>query len=292
MIAEVRTMKAAEYHRDLLFDRPSLTASTARTLLSQSPAHAWTNHPRLNPDYQPTVAEKFDLGTVVHSLLLEGEAAVAIVDAPDWRTADAKTARDDARENGQIPLLLHNWAAVEQMVESVKAQLGCLNVDPPLFADGLPEQTLTWETDGVACRARLDWLRDDRTAIDDLKTTSRSANPETFSRTVFSMGYDVQAAFYLRGLAAVFGAAVAGMAEFRFVVCETAPPYALSVIGLSPAALELADAKVDWAVKTWRECLAADDWPAYPLRVCYADPPGWAETQWLEFEGRNQEVAA
>jgi hypothetical protein len=48
------------------------------------------------------------------------------------------------------------------------------------------------------------------------------------------------AAWYLRGLKAVTGAE----AEFRFVVCETRPPYAVSVVGLAPEVLQLAEKKV------------------------------------------------
>lgn len=282
----VLSISAAKYHQGNLADVPMLSASIARILIAQSPKHAWTAHPKLNPDYEPTVAEKFDVGTCAHSILLEGEASVVVVDAPDWRTNAAKDERDAARAAGQTPLLLKDFAAVERMCEAVKAQLGALAVTPPLFTDGKPEQTLVWDEDGVGCKARLDWLRDDRAAIDDLKTTTRSANPETFSRTIFSTGYEVQAAWYLRGLKAVTGAD----AEFRFVVAETSPPYAVSVLSLAPSALELANAKVDWALATWRRCLEQDNWPAYPTRVAYAEPPGWAEAQWMAFEGR--EVAA
>lgn len=282
-MTDVLTIPADAYHSDNLGDTPTLSSSIARILISESPKHAWTAHPKLNPDHQPTVAEKFDVGTCAHSLLLEGESAVVVIDAPDWRTNAAKNERDAARAAGQTPLLLKDFAAVERMCEAVKGQLGSLAVDPPLFADGKAEQTLVWTESDVLCKARLDWLRDDRAAIDDLKTTSRSANPETFSRTIFSSGYDVQAAWYLRGLQAVTGAD----AEFRFVVVETAPPYALSVISLGPAALELANAKVDWALAAWQKCLADDSWPGYAKRVAYATPPAWEETRWLEKEARE-----
>src|SRR5262245_50563917 len=51
---------------------PSLSASIAHILLSQSPRHAWEAHPRLNPHYEPEEAEAFDLGTAAHAYLLEG----------------------------------------------------------------------------------------------------------------------------------------------------------------------------------------------------------------------------
>lgn len=284
MSGSVRQMSAEEYHSDFVqADLPTLSASIARILIAESPKHAWTAHPKLNPDYEPLVAEKFDIGRCAHSLLLEGEASVAVIDAPDWRTNAAKEQRDAARVAGQTPLLAKDWSTVERMCEAMKTQIGVLEVDPPLFCDGKAEQTLVWDEHDVPCKARLDWLRDDRSAIDDMKTTSKSANPETWSRTIFNIGYDVQAAFYLRGLMAVTGAA----AEFRLAVVETSPPYALSVISLAPAALELANAKVDWAIATWRRCLEQDEWPAYQTRVAYAEMPSWEETRWLQREAQE-----
>lgn len=286
MIAEILpNLPADEYHADqVAADQVTLSASVARILLAESPAHARAAHPRLNPDWEPTYEEKFDVGTAAHALLLEGEAAVAVIDAADWRTAAAKEQREEARVAGQIPLLAKHWAAVERMVEAVRSQLGGLDVDPPLFSDGKPEQTLVWDHEGaVACRARLDWLRDDRQAIDDLKTTGRSANPYEWSRSIFNMGYDVQAAFYLRGLKAITGVEAA----FRFVVVETSPPYALTVLSLDPAASMIAGKKVDFALNKWARALRDDVWPAYPQQVCYVELPAWEESRWLEREVRE-----
>lgn len=274
-------LSADAYHADPC-DQPSLSASICRILATSSPAHAKVAHPRLNPDYQRQEEERFDIGTAAHALLLEGEAAIQVIDAPDWRTAAAREAREEARRNRKIPLLAHVLGDVEAMVAATRAQLDLIDADPALFTDGKPERTLVWEEEGVWCRARLDWLRDDLAAVDDFKTTSRSANPEQWSRTVFS-GYDVQAAFYLRGVRAVAGVDAA----FRFCVQETFPPYALSVVSLAPDAMALAEAKVERALATWRECVETGVWPAYPTRVCFAELPPWMEAQWLEAEERR-----
>jgi hypothetical protein len=293
----IHTMSAEDYHADPCAV-PSLTASIAAILTSQSPLHAWTAHPRLNPNYTREVSDKFDLGTVAHALLLEGESAAEVLDFPDWRTKDAKEAREAARAAGRIPLLSKHWANVETMVSAVNSQLDALPIEPRPFTDGKPEQTLIWEEDGgVVCRARLDWLRDDLTLIEDLKTTARSANPEGWSRNLYGIGSDVQAAFYLRGLRTIYG--LDGFQgpmildpAFRWIVCESTPPYALSINALGPAALALAEAKVEAAIKVWRECLEADHWPGYPQTVCYADLPGWEEARWLERQETHWTVGA
>lgn len=279
-------LPADEYHADPSAT-PSLSASIARILCTESPLHAWAKHPRLNPDYVKEEDEKFDIGNIAHELLLEQWDRVEVIDAKDWRTNAAKEARDAARAAGKIPLLTGRWQEVQEMVKHAVANLTKIDISPPLLMGGKPEQTLVWQEDGVICRARLDYLRDDYRAIDDLKTTSRSANPESWSRSLFSMGYDIQAAFYLRGLEAVTGA----KAEWRWVVLETTAPYAASVLSLGPAGLELAQAKVEYAIGKWRECIQRDEWPGYAQQIHYADLPGWEEARWLEKEGREEAAA-
>lgn len=277
-----------EYHADPA-EQPSLTASIARILCTASPRHAWTAHPRLNPDFERPDDPKFDIGTAAHALLLQGIDLVHIIHAPDWRTAAAKEERDIARTHGRIPLLATQWDDVRRMVETVQTQLGALDVQPTPLTDGKPEQTLMWDEDGVACRCRFDWLRDDLTAVDDLKTTSRSANPRAWAKSSLTgIGADIQAAFYLRGLERAFGATDV---QWRWVVTETYPPYALSVITPGPDVLTLANAKVDHALAIWRRCLATGEWPSYPTTLFRAELPPWAEVAWFE-NSEHAEVAA
>jgi hypothetical protein len=71
---------------------------------------------------------------------------------------------------------------------------------------------------------------------------------------------------------------------WRWVVVETSPPYALSVITPGAAVLELANAKIDRALSIWRDCLERDAWPAYPPVLHVAELPAWEEARWLERE--------
>jgi hypothetical protein len=272
---------AVQYHRDdFNTPEPSLSASIAKTLISESPAHAKAKHPRLT-DY-PIVREAddaLDLGTVVHAILLdESVPNVDVYDYDAWRSNDAKAAKAGSLSAGRIPMKRHDWERALTVAENVKEELRNIAITPRPLTNGKPEQTLTWMEGDVYCRARLDWLSSDHTIIDDLKTSSRSANPHGFDRTLFSMGYDISAAFYLRGVRAVTGVD----AVFRWVVVETTPPYALSVLTLAPDALALADAKVDHAIKVWGECLAANRWPGYSDRLCHIEAPPWEEARWLE----------
>jgi hypothetical protein len=278
--------KADGYHADQHGDNITLSSSIANLLINRSPLHAWTAHPRLNPNHVPVDDSKYDVGTVAHSLLLEGTANIDVCDYPDWRTKDAREARDTSRANGRTPLLAHQFEEVVGMCNAVASQLEAFDVTPTPLTGGKPEQTMVWQDaqTGVWCRARIDWLHDDLSAIDDLKTTTRSAHPEAFAKNLYSYGCDVQAAFYLRGIQALKGSPVSGMMDWRWIVVETSPPYGLSVVEPGPAVLELADAKVDAALKLWAECLERDSWPGYPTRVATAELPAWEEARWLARE--------
>lgn len=271
---------AADYHADLVdAPAPTLSKSIAHILCTQSPAHARAAHPKLNPNLERQDEERFDIGTAAHSLLLEGMDIADVLLYTDWRTAAAKEAREVSRAHGRIPLLHDQWERVKAMVEAARVQLERVNAYPPLFKDGIAEPTLTWqEPSGVWCRARLDWLHDDLTAIDDYKSTGASAHPMAWGRTMFQIGGDLQAATYRRAVQMTKGRTPA----FRFVVQETFPPYALSVIEPGPDVLAVGESKLNWALETWRVCIEKDDWPAYPTEVASPDLPAWEEARWLE----------
>src|SRR5215207_1896157 len=154
------SMDADAYHADPCLE-PSLSASIAHLLYEQSPLHAWTAHPKLNPNYQRVESHKFDVGRTAHALLLEErpvDKVIAIVEAPDWRTKAARERREQARLDGKIPMLAHHVDAVVAMLGATRAQLDAVETDPPLLAAGRAEQTLIWQEDGVTCRALVDWL--------------------------------------------------------------------------------------------------------------------------------------
>lgn len=288
--SSVLSIDADQYHADELgADRPSLSASLAHLLVTSSPRHAWTQHPRLNPDFKREHDDKFDVGTAAHWLLLQGDTAdiVTIIEANDWKTNAAKEQRDAARAVGRLPLLAKHWDGVQAMVASVREKIAAADCTPPLFADGASEQTLVWEDDhGVLCRARLDWLRSDLATIDDLKTTKASAKPQAWARrTMFAIGADVQMAFYLRGVAKLHPE-LRGQTVFRYVVVEAYPPYEISIIEPDAAILEVGRLKVEEALAKWALCLEEDFWPGYPTQPYRAELPAWVEAEWLD--GREE----
>jgi len=261
-----------EYHADPVCE-PSLSRGIIMDLLFRSPAHARINHPRLNPDYKEKENGKFDIGKAAHSLFLEGIDNTEIVDAPDWKTKAAREAREEARKNDKTPLLSHEFMKANIMV--AKAQVALRDSElVGIFDDGDAEMTYIWQEGPTWCRALVDKISKDREFILDYKTTGTSANPEDFIRQILNHGYDIQAAFYSRGVSAVLQDGT--MPKFIFLVQEDQPPYLCSFIALSPAFQEMANQKVIRGLDLWRNCMASGEWPGYPSRICWVEPPAYS----------------
>lgn len=271
------TERAAEYHQDRGPDT-TLSSSIACKLVLETPAHAWAAHPKLNPDYRPVTTDAFDIGTAVHQLLLRDDR-VDVANYRDFRSNEAKEWRDSVRAEGRVPMLNHRWLEAQEIAERVREQIDGLNVDPTPFTQGQAEHVIRFTANGANCRAMLDWLRDDHEFVDDLKTTV-DASPRKAERHIFNYGYDIRAAFYVRAVECEYGVTPG----FRWVFVEKSPPYPVSILTLSPEAMDAAHAKVEAAISIWNECLEKDEWPAYSRDMWVADLPPWMKDQWAEID--------
>jgi len=267
----------AEYLADPC-QNPSLTRSTIKSLISETPRRAFLQHPRLNPQVVEKQSEKFDIGTAAHAIFLEGAAdAVHVVLANDWRTNAAKAERDEAQSRGKIALLEHQFVEVTAMVTAAHEALAEWEGNGWKIADGDVEQTFVWqESNGIWCRTRPDWISKDRTLLIDYKSTSMSANPQTLSRRISEMGYDIQESFYRRGITAVEGITP----RFVFLFQETESPYLCSFVDLSSEFSDMGDQKVKYGIDLWKKCVSSGQWPGYPKRTCCIDAPPWALASW------------
>jgi hypothetical protein len=271
MLSEgVYKISSEEYHADPVIE-PSLSRGIIMDLLFKSPAHARINHPWLNPDCKPEVDKKFDPGQVAHGLFLEGIDKAVVLDFDDWRKKEAKEQRDQARADGKIPLLTHQYETVEAMVQAAKVALNESEL-AGIFDDGDAEMTYVWKEGPVWCRVLVDKISKSREFILDYKTTGTSANPEDFIRQILNHGYDIQAVFYSLGVMAIEKVTP----KFIFLVQEDQPPYLCSFIALSPAFMEMANQKVIRGMDLWRTCMATGEWPGYSNRIAWIEPPPWA----------------
>ena len=148
-----------EYHAS-----PHLGSTSLKTLATKTPAHY--KHDQENPRH----SDAFDLGTAVHSLVLEDdESQFTVVNAANWMSKAAKEARDEARSNGCVPLLIKDYEQVQAMRDSIMRH----PLARAAFTGHIPERSIFWEEDGLQLKLRPDTLN--HGCIFDLKT-ARSAN--------------------------------------------------------------------------------------------------------------------
>jgi hypothetical protein len=265
--------RAAEYHRTGGF-----SSTLARAMVTKTAAHA-----KAILDGHRRDSTAMDMGSAVHQLLLRDDR-VDVLPYDSFRTKDAQTERNLSRASGRIPLLIHQWEEANEIATAVRKQIKALELDPVPFTEGTAEHVIRWNENGVDCRAMLDWLRDDLDTIDDLKTTS-DASPRGFRKKVWNLRYDIQAAFYLRAVAAWLGEMSHPIKpQFRWIAVETEYPYLVTVHEPDKAALENADARVDEALRIWADCLAADSWPGYPVTVNEVGPVPWERDSWADVD--------
>lgn len=285
------SLSAEDYHDDPC-PAPSLSSSVAKILLSKSPRHAWAAHPRLNPGFEFETRPEFDIGTAFHELILGGDECwerFVVIEARDFRTKAAKEVRDAAYLAGKTPLLERHAEAVRDMASAFNDQIRGHLEETAFWLHGVNEQTVVWREGDIWCRCRPDNTPPSGPFFRDIKTTGGSAEPDAWARQAFMLGYDVQDAFYRRGIRAVLGIA---NPVIRFVVVEKDPPHALSVVQFDPGAMAIADRKVEAAINLWRTCLERDEWPGYPARIAHVEAPAYHERSWLEREDREQAMKA
>lgn len=272
-------MEASRYYADPCAV-PSLTQSTARVLLNASPAHAWAEHPK-GGGLKRTPTAAMDEGQIVDSLLLGGKD-IKVFDVDEFRTKEAREARDAAIEEGKTPVSAKKYAYLKRASDILRDKLG----DAGVSFDKVKQPVLVWESDGVLCRCRMDHLDVDGCQIDDLKTTE-SANPIAFARKAFSLGYDIQAAAYLEAAETVFPD-LAGRFKYRLAVCELEPPFAICPTTFSGAFLSVGRERWKRAKEIWRECLKSGKWPEYQPAIL--EPPPWAMAEAIEAMGVSENV--
>lgn len=270
------------YHSDPA-PQPSLSASLTKLLLAQSPLHAWTASPRLNPDWEPKESKTFDIGRAAHRAILGAGGDYVAIPEEFLATngaASTKLAKDfiaEARAAGTTPLKAAEVAQIEAMRVVAMDRLSTIGID---LDPARSELSALAQIEGVWCRAMMDNVPlDPRQPIWDFKTCE-NASPEACERAVMSYGYDLQAEHYRQVWRAVTGEDRA----FRFIFQEKTAPFEVCVIELGSETLAMARKRLSRAREIWRICLRDNRWPGYPPGIHRVELPEWFQARWLERE--------
>lgn len=298
----------ADYHADALSVTPSLSRSIGQVLLDKSPRHAWTAHPRLNPEFQTDEKNnerRSDIGSAAHALLLGQPTAIHHIVADKYTTKAAQEARKNAYATGAVPLLTPDYDAVHTMVAHAKQQLvhqahpalSSLARPADLQGEAYNEITAYWQDTigGMWCRSRMDRLVVTPTlaTIIDYKTTEMSASPLDVEKAIFNNAYHLQDGFYRRGLRHVFPQINTGAMkmDFIFIVQEQKAPFEITLVRIDLPGQQIGEKMASAATRLWQQHMQTNDWLGYPDNIHTAIMPAWTETRWLAREIEDPRIA-
>jgi len=276
-----RGVSSADYFSDPC-PMPSLTQSLVKILIERSPEHAWTAHPRLNPQFEYDDDTKFDIGNVAHRLVLGRGKEIEVVPFPDWRTKVSQDAREAAADQGKIAVLKHQFEQASDMAAEARKRLD-RHEDRDAFTNGDAEVMIAWQEDGIWFRSLIDWLHTDLRTVDDYKSSGMSMAPHVIGMRAQAGGWDIQAAFIERGLDAVDPAG-AGRRRYRFIAQETDKPHALTVMHMNEYWMTMGRKRVEAGISLWQSAIKNNYWRNYGVKAVVPEYPGFKEKQWLDRE--------
>lgn len=207
-------------------------------LMSRSPAHYRVGFG------EPTPAMRF--GTLVHTVLLGGDYAVWEGDRRGnvWKDFEAK-------HEGRLIVTSKEYQAALQCAEAVRAD----RVAAPLL-EGKHEQAWAATLYGRPCEGRID-IAGPRATV-DLKTTS-DASPWRFQRQCLALAYHAQLAWYQDARRALGE----DPGEAYLIGVETKAPFAVTVLRITPRALDEGRRITRLWVERLEACELANEWPGY-----------------------------
>jgi hypothetical protein len=232
---------------------------------------------RYERDHPQPPKATFDFGHAAHRLVLGDGAKLRVLDYDDYKTKDARQARDDARAEGCVPMLPHDMDRAWAMAAAVRAH----PLAGALFRGGRPEVSLFFKdrATGVPLRARLDWLDDQRKGraiMTDFKTIGTGVDLDHIERAIYDYGYHVSCTQYE---AAAQALGMAGEDAVSTLVFQSKdPPFLVRVVQLPFDALKVGRAKRRVAIELFKACSDSGRWPGYD-DVAYAGLPPWAQAR-------------
>lgn len=272
-------MSNKDYH-----DQDAISKS-GLDLIDKSPAHyQWA---QIYPRAETASMKK---GSLIHTLILEPEKFVKeYIILPDSAPKRPSVTQLNAKKPSEATLKSIHWwdqfnkesegkiiLSIKEYEDACRIQEAVVNNPVAMnileTAMGFEQSIFAEEfSTGVECKCRPDIIMEN--ALYDLKTT-KNANARSFSYSVRSYRYHVQAAFYL-DTCNIVGMDVN---QFGFIAVDTIDmPYQCTVFhSLSKDALQAGREEYMRNLKVYAECLETGEWPGYPESYDVIELAGYA----------------
>jgi hypothetical protein len=230
------------------------------------------------------------MGTLTHAMVLEPDKPLpkvalvpdAYIDAKGvekpWTFASntCKDWRKAQEAEGRLILTATQRQSVIGMVASIAAHpvasniIATASMEVSLFACN-PKFEALFGADNPLLKARLD-IAPEGNFLADVKTCEDAG--EDFSKTIFTFGYYMQAAFYIDLWNILHPHDP--KTHFVFIAVEKSAPYAVRVVRLSQRCIEAGRGTYLQRLTRYVECTQSGQWPGYSTDIEEVDIPAWA----------------
>lgn len=249
-------------------DWDAVNNSVLWILKTRSPLHA-----KAFMENPPKPTDAFRIGGAFHALVLEPRKfnkSYAITPICDRRTKAGKEIYQAFQESvdGQEILTKDEFDTIDIMADSIKNQ-----IIHKMIEQGKAEVCIVWkdEVTGLLCKARIDYIHEERAILIDLKST-RDASASAFAKSIYNYGYYQQCAFYSDGWNALTNDPTA----FVFLPVEKQPPFAVAAYEMHEQVVFAGRQSYRAALDTFAECQKKGEWPGYADSVEMLNLPQWA----------------
>lgn len=253
------TVNPADYHtrltckRENIHDPDSYLSKSVLFELRHSSPYRWRYHPKTF-----TGSPAAEWGSVVDCLLTTPDLVadtVEIHDFDSFRTKEAREAKADAESAGKI-----FWKA-SQMDQALRAveKVNAHKYAGEIVRNSVPQTVVLGTLRDVQCKGLIDFAPETGSALVDLKTINE-LTPEAISKRIDSLGYHIQAKWYLSLWNQMTGE---NRNRFIFIWQESSPPYEIAVTELPAFDIE---AGGEWAanqIDVLKKCTEDNYWPGH-----------------------------
>lgn len=225
---KILDLSACDYHAKRAF-----SYSVAKRILENP--NKWA----LGVEQKRTTA--LDFGSLAHDLVLspaeiDKKYLFAEFDKLDMRLKDCKEAKADADSRGLILVDKVTLATAQDCISANKAILD------KYLTDGACEVSFVGEMQGVECKCRADFLKNDNSLIVDLKFVA-DATKDGFTQAIARYGYYIQNALYCDMI---------GAKRFLFIAIEKEAPFLCGIYEISPESVEFGREKYLKALEMYK----------------------------------------
>lgn len=252
-----------------------LTQSGIKTLLSETP------YDYKNPT--PRKSKEMDFGSVVHALTLGKGKSFSICPFDDYKTKAAREWKVEQEAEGLIPIKVDRYNDAMKIASRLQFVIANLTQGH----DYQTEVPFYWQEGETWCSGMADvWVPELLLCIDP-KVTARVARP---APQMINYGWDIQAAWYTRGLTAIHPEH-AGRIRFVNVLIKPQEPFTHRIVTIGEAWRHSAEQECLRALRIFQRCTAEDKWPAWGDEIEQLDAPSWALSQ-RQLAGMEDETDA